>query len=130
MTRNPTPSDHGETLVEILVALAILSVGVVAMIGALTTNVTTSVVNRSQAKAESALLAASEYVKSLPFASTPCSGGPVSVTTAQVPRDAAFAVTYGPSAQVGTTPCSTLVRVPVTVTGDGYTMTMDVVKRP
>lgn len=132
MGAEPIRPDRGETLVEILVALAILSVGIVSLIGALATNVTATVVNRGQAKAESTLLAASEYVKSLSFtpAQFACSGSPVTVTTAQVPRDAVFAVTYGPPAQVGTTPCGKIVRVPVTVTGDGFTLTVDVVKRP
>lgn len=118
---------------EILVAMSILSVGIVALVAALATNVTATVVNRSQAKAESTLLAASEYVKSLTFTSAQfsCSGGsPTTITTAQVPHDPAFTVTYGPNAQLGTTACSTLVRVPVTVTGDGFTLTVDVVKRP
>jgi prepilin-type N-terminal cleavage/methylation domain-containing protein len=123
-----TERERGDTLVEILVALAILGVGIVALVGALGTNVTTTVVNRSQAKAETTLLAASEYVKALAPFTFACGGSAVALTT-EVPHDAAFAITYGPPAQVGGTACAKLVRVPVTVTGDGFRLTVDVVKR-
>lgn len=132
MTGNTDRADRGETLVEILVAVSILGVAIVTLISALATNVVATVVNRGQAKAETTLLAASEYVKSLAFTSAQfsCTGGsPTTVTTAQVPHDTTFTVTYGPPVAIGSTSCGTIVRVPVTVTGDGFTLSMDVVKR-
>ena len=123
------PGDRGDTLVEILVALAILSIGIVALVGALGTNATTTVINRSQSQAASTLLAASEYVKSLPHNST-C--GPASVVTinTEVPHDPLYAVTYGTGHQLGTTPCSSLSIIPVRVTGNGFDLRVEVASRP
>ena len=112
---------------EILAALAILSIGVVALLTALATQATTTVTNRSQSQVNTTLLAAAEYVKSLSF--TAC--GPSSETTVSaswVPTG--FTVKYGPGVQVGTTSCSDLTSVPVTVSGDGFSVTLSVVKRP
>jgi len=116
--------------VEILVALAVLGIGITALLGALATNITTTGVNRSQAQGSATVLAASEYVKSL--SSVPCSGSPVPVTDAQVPHDETlFTVTYGPAADFdAATPCTTLSRIPVRVVGDGFDLSVDVVKRP
>lgn len=114
---------------EILAALTILAIGVVGLLTALGTHVTTTVANRSQSKASTALLEAAEYVKSLPYAAC----GPAtaqSVSTSALPRDPAFAVSYGPGHQLGSTSCGDLTIVPVTVTGDGFTLHVDVAKRP
>lgn len=121
--------DRGDTLVEILVALAILSIGIVALVGALGANATTTVVNRSQSQAASTLLAASEYVKSLPHSSTCGPTGEVTITN-EVPHDTLYAVTYGPGRQLGTTPCSSLSIIPVRVTGDGFDLRVEVASRP
>lgn len=121
----PAHSDSGDTLVEVLVALSVLSIGIVALVTALVTNTTVTVVNRSQAQAETTLLAAAEYVKTLPAATCGLSAE-VPVTTAQVPRDPAFSVTYGPSAPLAGCDVWT---VPVTVEGDGFELTLDVVRR-
>lgn len=128
----PVEGDRGDTLVEILVALAVLSIGIVALSAGLTTNITTTVVNRDQSHAETVLTAASEYVKGLPTTVLPiaCPGGPPQpVSRSAVPRDEAFTVTYGPAAQVGATPCDRLIQVPVTVNGNGFTLTVNVVTR-
>ena len=121
--------ERGDSLVEILAALAILSVGVIGLLTALATQVSTTTTNRSQTHVTTTLLAVAEYVKALPF--TACGpGAATSVTTAQVPHDPAFTATYGPGAPVGSTPCSALTSVPVTVSGDGFSVTVSVVKRP
>lgn len=122
--------EAGDSLVEILVALAVLSIGIVALVGALTTNVTTTVVNRDQAQAESTLTSAAEYVKrlSLPFT---CNGGTAtSVPFNAVPRGPAFSVSYGPPEPLAGQPCSNLIAVPVNVSGGGFSLTVRVVKRP
>lgn len=122
--------DGGETLIEILVSLAILGIAVTALLVALATNASTTIVNRDQAQAEATLLAASEYVKALAYPSC-SSGSATTVTAAQVPHDPGFTVTYGPAVAFdSSTPCATLARVPVTVTGEGFTLTLDVVRRP
>lgn len=122
--------DRGDTLVEILVALAVLSIGITALIGALITNITTSELNQDQAQVSTILLSASEHVKGLPPLN--CGAGTVTLDPADVPHDnAVFQVTYGPAVDFdGATPCSIMYRVPVTVTGAGFAVTVDVVKRP
>ena len=120
----------GDTLVEVLVALAVLSIGIVALVGALTTNITMTVTNRDQSQAESVLASAAEHVKSLslPFS---CSGGtPTAVATSAVPRSDSYAVTYGPAEALAGQPCAKLIAVPVVVTGNGFALTVRVVKRP
>jgi prepilin-type N-terminal cleavage/methylation domain-containing protein len=123
--------DNGETLIEILVALAILGIGISALLVALATNASTTVVNRDQAHAEAALLGAAEWVKAQPFPA--CTGGAATttITAAEVPRATGFVLSYGRAVDFdGTTPCADLARIPVTVTGSGFTLTLDVVMRP
>jgi Tfp pilus assembly protein PilV len=121
--------DRGDSLVEILAAVTILAIGITGLLTALGTHVTTTIANRSQTKASTTLLEAAEYVKALPYAACgPASAVPVSTT--QLPRDSAFSVTYGPGHQLGSTSCSDLTIVPVTVSGDGFTLHLDVAKRP
>ena len=121
--------DTGDSLVEVLASLAVLSIGVVGLLIALATQASTTTTNRDQAQASTTLLSAAEYVKALPYAACGPSSA-TAVTTAQLPRDAALAVSYGPGAQVGSTPCAQLTSVPVTVTGNGFALTVEVVKRP
>jgi type II secretory pathway pseudopilin PulG len=123
------PGDAGESLVEILAAITILGIGIAGLMTALGTHAATTVVNRDQSQASTALLSAAEHVKSLSFAAC----GPASATTvtsAKVPRAAGLTVTYGPGRALTGTPCSSLTIVPVTVTGNGFTLSVDVVKRP
>ena len=56
-------SEAGESLVEIVVAVAILGLGVVALLGGLGTAVSTSGLHRRQADVSAVLTAASERVK-------------------------------------------------------------------
>lgn len=121
--------DQGDTLIEVLAAVTILAIGVTGLITALGTHVTTTVANRSQSQASTALLEAAEYVKAIPYSAC----GPSSVqypSASTVPHDAAFVVSYGPGHQLGTTSCSELTIVPVTVVGDGFSLHLDVTKRP
>lgn len=131
MNRRPERApggDRGDTLVEILVALAVLGIGVTALLVALAANASTTVINRDQAQAETALLAAAEWVKALAYPS--CTGSGITITPAQVPRATGFTINYGPAGALVTgTPCETLAKVRVTVTGNGFTLTLDVVRR-
>lgn len=130
----PYRDDRGDTLVEILAALTILAIGVVGLLTALATHVSTTGVNRDQAQASTVLFSSAEYVKALPFTGTSGACAPATsttVTTAQLPHDAAYTVTYGPAKALdSSTGCDVLEVVPVTVAGAGFTLTTDVVKRP
>lgn len=130
MNHSRPTGDHGDTLVEILVALTVLGIGITALLGGLVTNVLTTSVNRNQAQVSATLLAASEHVKSL--AAVTCGAGTVTLTDAQVPHDeTSFDVTYGPAeAFDASTSCDVLYRVPVRVVGDGFDVSVVVVKRP
>lgn len=122
--------DRGDTLVEILAALAVLGIGITALLGGLVTNITTTGVNRDQAQVSAILLSASEHVKSL--GSVSCGGSAVTIDSTDVPHDdTVFEVAYGPSVPFdANTPCSVMYRVPIRVTGNGFDVTLDVVKRP
>jgi prepilin-type N-terminal cleavage/methylation domain-containing protein len=128
--------DEGDTLVEILVALAILGIGISALLVALATNASTTVVSRDQAQAGTALVAAAEWVKAQPFSSFTCDATPPAVapagtviTATQPP--AGFVATYGVATPVAGATCASLVRIPVTVTqtGHDYSVSLDVIRR-
>lgn len=124
--------DGGQTLVEILVALAILGIGVTALMAALGVNASTTVVNRSQAQISSTLLQAAEVVKAMPF-TTVCTGSvdwQPTMSGAAVPRDPQFDVRYRTAEVFGSpgTACdpttgpggTTHASVRVEVSGDGF----------
>lgn len=126
--RSRLREDAGDTLVEILVALAVLSIGVVALVGALGVNATTTVLNRSQAEAATVAMTAAEYVKNVPLSSTLCTSA-VPFNEAAVPRPTGFNVSFGPLLGFEGRPCEKLASVTLTVTGDGFTVPVTVVKR-
>lgn len=59
--------ERGFTLIEILVALVILGIGIVALMGGLGTAIFSSNLNRNQADADAAAVMASETIKALPY---------------------------------------------------------------
>lgn len=133
--------DDGETLIEILAAVAILSIGIVGLLTALATQASTTGTNRSQSHASTTLLAAAEYVKQLPFgafSSTCAPGPPVDISPSDVPRDPVFqngvtysrAVRFDAPAPAIDPPCSEIGVVQVRVVGDGFDLSTSVVKRP
>ena len=134
--RRPAPvlDDQGDSLVEILAAVAVLGIGIVGLMSALATHAATTGINRDQAQASMLLLATAEYVKSLSYSATGGSCEPSTATTISqtaLAHDTAYTLTYGAGRQVdGATTCDVLEVVPVTVTGNGFTLTTDVVKRP
>jgi Tfp pilus assembly protein PilV len=138
MRRLRARCDTGDTLIEVLVALVILSIGIVGLMTALATHASTTGANRSQAQAEATLLAASEYVKGLPL--TACGAPtekahsllPADNLNAKVPHATGFSVSQGAAQSMVTSTtggCHLLSKVPITVTGDGFTLTLDVVMR-
>ncbi|MCU1624761.1 MAG: hypothetical protein JWL79_3606 [Frankiales bacterium] len=127
------PPDQGDSLIEVLVALAVLGIGITGLLTAVSTHITTTTINRDQSQIETTLVSAAEYVKSLPFSAfTGCTPtGWTNLTTSTVPHDPAFTVEYGNARQQGATPCATLTVVSVRVTGNGFqNMTLDLTKRP
>lgn len=124
--------DRGDSLIEILVALAVLGIGITALLGGLGTAATTTVTNRGQSQASTTLLAAAEHVKSVPLGSSDFASCLTSTTTlgqADIPHDPVFTVTYGPGEAIGTVACAELLQIPVTVAGDGFSLTVRVVRR-
>lgn len=128
-------ADAGDSLVEILVAMAVLSIGITGLLTALATQVSTTAVNRDQAQMESVLTSAAEYVKSRQLTSS-CSpaASPSSwstIPTSAVPHGPAFVAEFSNTHQVGSISCSALTAVTVRVTGAGFQPRMvDVVTRP
>lgn len=81
-------SQKGQSLIEVLIALAILAIVAVAFFTALTTSSRAIIIADEHTTAESLARSELEYVKSQPF-STPCPGSPwsyqASSTTSQSP---------------------------------------------
>lgn len=125
-------TDRGDSLIEILVSLAVLGIGITALMAGLSANASTSVLNRSQSRADAALTSTAEYVKSLPYSEATIACGAAATTNpSSVPRDPAFTITYGSASAFSSgVSCSLLKQVPLTVSGDGFTLTMVVVRRP
>jgi len=127
MTRQ-SPDDAGFTLVEVLVALIVLGTGVATLLGALGMQAKTSLGNRNQSQAATTLTAAAEYVKSLPWSAT-CAGAAVDIS-GSVAHASGFVISYAQQPFDGSTPCTSLVTAHVTVVGNGYSLAVDVLKRP
>lgn len=126
-------ADAGDTLVEVLVALAILGIGVTALLSALAVMITSTGGNRSNARSQATLLSAAEYVKTMTLTAadyTACGPTPFTITNQiPVPTGMTATVERGSPAVTGGA-CTVLLKVPVRVTGDGFNVTVDVVRRP
>ena len=134
-------SEIGETLAEVLVALAILSVAVVTIVGSMGTAVTIATRHRTQTVAGTILLSAADAVKDQarnPYAQCPASYDPT--TGVGVPSGWAVAVPGGgvlywdATALAFQSSCPAtdgmLQKVTVRVTApNGYVDKVDVVKR-
>lgn len=115
----PTPDDAGLTLVEMLVAVAVLGITFVALLGGMATSIVTSDLHREQADALTLLSRAAESAKGAPYATCassyplPADAGEWSVAVVAVAwNGSSYATPPGtcPSADLG------LQRVTVTVT--------------
>ena len=133
------PQDEGFTLIEVLMALIILGTGIAALLGAMAMHAKTTLANRNQAQAESILAATSEYVKALSWApvrnaathTCPAIPGQPSLAAAgPVVHDPAFTVSYSAGHALGSIDSCLLQVIDVNVTGNGYTLTVSIVKRP
>lgn len=97
-------SDSGETLVELLMTLVILSLAVVAIMSALATSATSSTLNKTQGKVNALLSAAAESVRAIGFQS--CNAA---APVPAVPKDNGYTVTVSAPqpANIGgsTVPC-------------------------
>lgn len=125
--------DRGDTLIEVLVAVTILAIGVTAIVGALGAMASTTIANRGQARAETALLAASEYVKTMPLTAadfTSCGPAPATLIASQVAVPAGFVPSFAQGSAAPGTTCDQLIQIPVQVTGEGFTLSVAVVRRP
>ncbi len=76
--------ERGLTLIEMLVTVAIMSVGIVAMVGGLADAERSAAVARSQSALEAALRTASDELRSAPY--VPCAGvSPTDAYTVSAP---------------------------------------------
>lgn len=130
-------AQDGDSLIEVLVALAVLSIGITALLGALADHATTTTINRDQSQIETALMSGAEYVKSLPFstgaAPTPCSlTGWTTIATSKVPYDdSKFVLEYGNGSALGSISCTEIAQLQVRATGQGFqNVLVTVLKRP
>ena len=89
--------------------------------------------NRSEAHAESALASTAEFAKTMPLTAadfSSCHPTPLTITT-QVILPAPFTATIGVgSTAPGAPSCAALMVLPVDVQGDGFHLTVKVVRRP
>lgn len=129
--------DAGDSLIEVLVALAVLSIGITGLLGVLADHAATTTINRDQSQIETALMSGAEYVKSLPFstgpAPTPCSlTGWTAIATGNVPYDSSkFVLEYGNGIALGSESCTKIAQLQVRATGQGFQdVVVTVIKRP
>src|SRR5262249_1945567 len=95
MARTPamsTKDDRGETLVELIVALAIMSTAVIALVGGIGTSVRASDIHRKQTKSQAYLRAFAENVEasvaSYPTGYLECAAGSSPAATYQALKPA------------------------------------------
>ncbi len=104
MTRRRLPEDSGETLIELLVTVAIMSTAVVAIVGATATSIHLADIHRKQAKAGSYVRAYAEALE------TAVSKSPTGYKSCAVPGDYTGSGIY-PSPESGYVPSVTAVQV-------------------
>lgn len=121
--------DEGDSLVEVLVSVTVLSIGVISLVTALQTNVTATVINRDQAQLETLVLSEAEYVKSIPLTAALCTAA-APFDTSAVPRPIGYTVTFGTLTGFQGQSCSKLASVAIAVSGNGFSLPpVTVVKR-
>ena len=134
MHPQPSPTDDGFTLVEVLMALIVLGIGVAALMAAMGMHVKTSAANRNQAAGAAMLVTASEYVKSYAWNPTVSGGTCAAIQASDLPTPAptpptGYTVTYGAGQTMPpASPCE-LQKMTVEVKGFGYDLQVDVAKR-
>jgi len=110
---------RGLTLIEVLIAAAILAVGLLALVSTFPIGYVDVTVSGGQSRATSYAQAMMEQLKNQPFpAAFPVNGADVPQITAGV-NDAAYARTWTITQEAGTNPPNRLARVRVTVQWGG-----------
>jgi prepilin-type N-terminal cleavage/methylation domain-containing protein len=110
---------RGLTLIEVLIAAAILAVGLLALVSAFPIGYVDVTVSGGQSRATSYAQAMMEQLKNQPFpAAFPVNGADVPQITPGVP-DAAYNRTWNITLEPGTNPPNRLARVTVTVRWGG-----------
>ncbi|MET0885937.1 MAG: prepilin-type N-terminal cleavage/methylation domain-containing protein [Mycetocola sp.] len=123
-------NDRGETLVELLVAISILGIGIIALVGGLMVAITGSTEHRGRASADSLARSAAECIKdrSVGYAENgqygACTGS--GVTVAAKWWDGASTV---PPAFVATQNTNGLQELTVTATSGGTSESVTILKR-
>ncbi len=128
-------SEEGTTLVEILVAVAILGIAFVAVLGGMLTSVTASDVHRKQADGLALVTRNAETVKALPYAS--CATPAAYETGLAAASGYSISITAVAFLDAGgfVTPCPTdkgIQRVSLkaeTTSGTNSSETIDIIKR-
>lgn len=124
-----TNRDAGESLIELIVAMAILGTTMVTIVGGFLSLSQLSGRQRDQARAFTALTAASEYAKDRScVAAGSCVAEPT-VPTSSVPRDTGTDVSVSAPAMVTLQSGTALTQFVVTVTTGSTTYTNAVVVR-
>jgi type II secretory pathway pseudopilin PulG len=131
--------EAGDTLAEVLVAVAILSFAVVIVVGAMATAISMSTQHRSQAQAITFLTTAAENVKSQdlnPYVACASANPPYDPAVSGLPNGWTLTVTnwknIDAAGSAANCPAADykVQQMTVTVTSrDGYTVSTDVVKR-
>jgi hypothetical protein len=124
------PRDDGESLIELIIAMAILGTTMLTIVGGFLSLSKISGIARDQGKSFAALTAASEYAKNRPCVATASCTAESSVPSSSVPHDADTAISISaPSSIVLATGSSALTQFVVTVTTGSATFTNTVVVR-
>jgi Tfp pilus assembly protein PilV len=116
------PSERGDTLIEIIIALVVIAIGVVALISALTTSITTSATYRSLSTVDTVLKNFADAMKDQIQLATPATASIYAncATTYQVVTEYPTSTTAGGSVTVLAT--GLLPSHAVTATVNGVTM--------
>jgi Tfp pilus assembly protein PilV len=127
------PRDAGETLIEVVISIAIMGIAFVALMGGMLTAVSLSGLHRQQADVQLQLLSAVEQVKAAPY--IPCAGNTSYTPPAGVTEVVEHwnGVTFGPTCYETIVPVTyyKAQRIKLTITtADGrVTRTLTIVKR-
>lgn len=120
--------DAGETLIEVVISIAIMGIAFVALMGGMLTAVSLSALHRQQADTQLQLVSAMEQVKAGPYHGG-CPAPPYTVSGVTI------SVEYWNGVGFGSTCFDSLVgyyrtqRITLTITTDGVSRTETILKR-